>query len=195
MKIRWLLIAVLLLSACGGRKMNNTLARDLIVGAHQESLKTSDVDIVNVSQSSKTDAVIETRLRMAFRLEKAGNRWILREARPGHGQWENVEHLERALNQIKSEETENMLRRILDAIGKYQETHKRIPEFKDFIDLTDQLSPKFLTPLIRLDAWQRPIEASLSDTEVILLRSAGPDGIMGTTDDITASSSPRKPIL
>jgi len=178
------LLAVLLLpAACGGRKMNDTLARNLIAGMNGEDMRKSDVEIVNIRQISSSQAVAETRARVAFRFENDNNVWRVREIRIGHGQWESVENIERALNQVKTEETKELLARITEAIQKYREANQKFPAFKDFVDLSDQLSPRFMTPLVRLDAWQRPFEASMS-ADIVLLRSAGPDGIIGNQDDI-----------
>jgi len=185
----------LLAPACGGRKLNSRLARNLIIGtqpgAQTDALRKSDVDVVGVQQVSSTEAVAETRMRTAFRLEKDGGVWRVREMRLGHGQWESVENIERALNRVKTEETKAMLSRLVEAVAKYEEANRRPVVFKDFIDLTDQLNPAYLTPLIRLDAWQRPFEAAMSDSGgQPRLRSAGPDGIMGTADDIDATDAP-----
>ena len=179
-----LFTTLLLLSACGGRKMNDTLARNLIIGmSNSGALEKNDVEIVNIRQIASGDAVAETRARVAFRFENDGKTWRVREIRIGGGQWESVENIERALNQVKTEETGKLLTQIAEAIQKYREANKRFPIFKDFVDLSDQISPAFMTPLVRLDSWQKPLEATMSGGD-ILLRSAGPDGIMGNRDDI-----------
>ena len=164
--------------------MNDNLARNLIIGmSSKDAMQKSDVEIVKLQQTTGSEAIAETRTRIAYRFENSGNVWRVRELRIGHGQWESVENIERALNQVKTEETKQLLARIAEAIQKYREANKRFPSFKDFVDLSDQLAPGFMTPLVRLDAWQRPFEASMSGSN-ILLRSAGPDGIMGSQDDI-----------
>jgi len=184
MKRCLLLAALLLLPACGGRKMNDTLARNLIIGmSNSGAMEKSDVEIVNIRQISGGEAVAETRARVAFRFENNGKTWRVREMRIGNGQWESVENIERALNQVKTEETKELLARIAEAIQKYRKANRRLPIFKDFVDLSDQLSPMFITPLVRLDSWQRPFKAALSGG-AILLSSAGPDGVMGNHDDI-----------
>ena len=165
--------------------MNDNLARNLIIGmSGGDAMHKSDVDIVNVQQPAGGVAIAETRTRIAYRFENTGNAWTVREMRIGHGQWESVQNIERALNQVKTEETKELLARIAEAIQKYRDANQRLPVFKDFVDLSDQLAPAFLTPLVRLDAWQRPFEAAMSGSD-IMLRSAGPDGIIGNQDDIT----------
>jgi len=178
------LAALLLLSACGGRKMNDTIARNLIIGMNSDAIHESDVEIVNIRQITSGAAVAETRALVAFRFENDNNVWRVREMRVGHGQWEDVENIEKALTRVKTEETRELLAGIAEAIQKYRDANQRFPVFKDFVDLSDQISPRFMTPLVRLDAWQVPFEASISGDEIII-RSAGPDGIMGTLDDIT----------
>ena len=184
MKRSVLLAILLLLSACGGRKMNDALARNLIVGMNSNAIHKNDVEIVNVRQISANAAVAETRALVAFKFENDNKAWRVREIRIGHGQWENIENLEKALTQVKTEETKELMAKVVEAIQKYRDVNQRFPVFKDFIDLSDQISPGFMTPLVRLDAWRVPFEASLSG-ENIVLRSAGPDGVMGTVDDIT----------
>ncbi len=77
-----------------------------------------------------------------------------------------------------------MLDRIADAVRKYREATGSMPSFKDYIALSDLLSPKYLTPLVRLDAWRRPLAAERMDANTIRLVSAGPDGKFGTEDDL-----------
>jgi hypothetical protein len=182
------LAALLALSACGGRRLDHNLARNLIVGMHPgaqpDALRKGDVSVVDVHQSSATEAVAETRMLTAFRFEKDGGVWRVREVRFGHGQWESVENVGRALDQVKAEETRGMLDRLAQAVAKYRDANRSLPEFGDFIGLADRLSPAYLTPLIRLDAWQRPFEASMTASGDIQVRSAGADGVMGTADDL-----------
>lgn len=180
-----LLAIVLLLPACGGHKINNRLARSLISDNSQEALHESDIEVLSVTQTSSSEAVVDAKLQTAFRLEKKGNKWIVQETRFGHGQWEKMRNLEQALTRIKIEETQIILDRISEAIIRYKRSNAKAPDFKDFISLSDLLSPQYLTPVIRLDAWRRPLEAMPSEAHAILLRSAGPDGTIGTQDDIS----------
>jgi hypothetical protein len=190
MRYRGFLIAMLLLTGCGGRTINTSLARKLIIAAPSENLKKEDVEVVKVSQFGRTEAIAETRLKTAFRFEKVGDKWVIREVRLGHGQWEKVENLVQALEAVKIEETRQMLGRIAEAILKYRESTGSLPVFKDYISLSDLLTPKYMTPLIRLDAWRRPLGAERRDANTILIWSAGPDGKNGTSDDICRTVPP-----
>jgi len=190
MRNRYLcLIFFCILASCGGRKLSGDKARDLVIHLPQETLEKEDVEIVNIRQVGGSEAVLETRLKTAFRLEKDGDEWVIRDVRVGNGQWEKVSNLEQALTAVRIEETRDMLDRIVEAIRKYREANGSLPAFKDYVALSDLLSPGFLTPLIRLDAWRQPLAAEHRNSSIILW-SAGPDGEHGTADDIRRTFPP-----
>jgi hypothetical protein len=184
MKKLFLLTIIVLFSACGGRKMTNHYARSLISANPQAALQESDIEVSSLSQTSGSEAIVETKIQTVFRLERKGRDWTVQEARIGHGQWEKIETLAQALVRVKIEETQLMLEKIAEAILRYKKNTGKAPVFKDYISLSDILTPNYLTPLIRLDAWRRPLDAQHSGANAILLVSAGPDGMMGTKDDI-----------
>jgi hypothetical protein len=181
---------VLLLTSCSGRKISVDLARDLITETPPQILEKEDVDVVKVMHIGSTEAIAETRLKTAFRLEKVKDEWVIREVRLGHGQWEKVNNLSHALEIVRIEETQKMLERISEATMKYRESNGKLPLFKDYVSLSDQLSPKYLTPLIRLDSWRQPLGAESLDANRIRIWSAGPDGKGGTSDDIQKIIAP-----
>jgi hypothetical protein len=176
--------AVLFQTACSGGGINAKHARNLIVDMPQADFEKEDIEVVNVRQVTRTNAIAETRLKTAIGYEKVGDKWVIREVRLGHGQWEQVSSLLQALETVKAEETRKILDRIAEAVLNYRETNNDLPAFSDYIGLSDLLSPKYLTPLIRLDAWRRPLGAERSSANTIHVWSAGSDGKEGTEDDI-----------
>jgi hypothetical protein len=184
MKFAYPLICALLFAGCAARSINTNLARDVIVEIPQGALEKEDVEVMKLSRISGTEAIAETQLKTAFRLEKVKGQWVVREIKLGHGQWEKIGNLSEVLEHVKIEETNIMLDRIDEAIQKYRESTGNLPAFKNYVALSDQLSPKYLTPLIRLDSWRQPLEATQSDANKILVCSAGPDGKFRTSDDI-----------
>ncbi|HTY62743.1 MAG TPA: hypothetical protein VMG30_10845 [Acidobacteriota bacterium] len=187
MRFLFPLLCVLLTAGCGGRSISNTHARDAILEQPQSALEKEDVAVVKIIQVSGSEAIAETQLKTAFRLEKVNGKWVVREVRIGHNQWEKVDNLGKALSAVKTEDTRKMLDQIAEGIRKYREADGNLPPFKDYIALSDLLTPKYLTPLIRLDSWGQPLEATHPDPNTILLRSAGPDGRFGTPDDIRST--------
>ena len=140
--------------------------------------------IDSVSQTGSRDALIEARLNAAFRFEKVNGRWVMREVRLGGRPWEKVEDFLKCMDAVKAEETRRMLTGVADAVSRYRQKKGALPAFKDFIGLSDLLTPEFLTPLVRQDAWNRPLAAFPAGSDGIRLVSPGPDGKLGSTDDI-----------
>lgn len=175
---------VLVASACGKKQLNPGLAADRIARTPGLELQKEDVEVVKVTQVSGSEAVVETGLRAAFRMERRDGEWTARELRLGQGQWEKIEDLARALDRVKSEETARTLDRVAEGIGLYRRAHGRLPAFDGYVALSDLLTPDYVTPLIRLDSWRRPLAALITESGGILLRSAGPDGRFSTPDDI-----------
>lgn len=175
---------VLAASACGKKQLNPGLAADRIARTPQLALQKEDVEIAKVTQVSGSEAVVETRLHAAFRMERRDGEWRVRELRLGHGEWERIEDLAAAIDRVKGEETTRMLDRVAEGIALYRRAHGRLPDFDGYVALSDLLTPGYVTPLIRLDSWRRPLAALRTESGAILLRSAGPDGRHSTPDDI-----------
>ncbi len=180
-------ISALLLNGCGGRAINKKTARDVILGSRAGALKERDLGIVSVTQASPGEAIVETDLRTAFRLVKVGKEWQVREVRVGDGSWVKMDDLLRAILQVKIDETRALLERIASAIEAYRQKNGSLPKFKDYVQLSDALSPLYLSPVVRLDPWGNPLSAMLTAPNTVLLISAGPDGKLGTADDIRLS--------
>lgn len=174
----------LLTAGCGGRKVSNNMARDLLIDAHAGALTKDDLQVLSVTQIGSGEAVVETQLHTAFRLRRVGGEWVVREVRVGRNQWESLDDILRSLQQVKIEETRRSLEKIAAAIDAYRQKNGRLPAFKDYIDLSDALYPDYLTPLIREDAWRNPLVATSAGVGAIRLVSPGPDGKLGTPDDI-----------
>jgi hypothetical protein len=173
-----------LLTACGGRMLNKNMAQDLVAGLPGDILNREDVYVEAVNMTDSRNAVIQTRLNAAFRFQRVGARWIPREVRLGNSQWESIENLVEALQRVKRDQTQTLLNTIAESIGRYCLKNGGLPPFGDYISLSDVLVPDYLTPLIRLDAWQHPLSAVRLSVNSVKLISAGPDGKLGSGDDI-----------
>jgi hypothetical protein len=186
-----LLMLALIANGCGGRAVNKKTARDAIIGTRTGELAQGDLQVLSVTQVGPREAVVETQIHSAFRLQKVGSEWVVREVRVGRGQWEKLDNILSSLQQAKIEETSRSLEKIAGAIESYRHKNGRLPEFKDYIGLSDALYPLFLSPLIREDSWNHPLTAIRVDPATIRIVSAGPDGKLNTPDDIQIIRSNR----
>ncbi len=184
-----LLALALLLGGCGGRKISNQLARDAIIDSPAAALTSKDVEVVSITQMASGEAVVTTNLRAAFRIARTGGKWEIREVKVGNGDWESLDSILQALLQIKIGETRRRFEQIAASIEAYRAKYGRLPAFRNYVELSDALSPEFLKPLIRHDAWNHPLEAAMIGIDTIRLTSPGPDGKQGTQDDIEFTRS------
>lgn len=171
-------------SACGGRSINKSAAHRAILEASGGELRSGDVEVLSTVQTGPGQAVAESDVRVAFALEKTGGEWKVREVRLGGGPWHRLADVMQALDQAKAAETRKSLLAVAAAIERYRAEKHALPDFEDFVSLADRLSPTYLTPLVRLDAWLRPLFAFRTAPGAVRLVSAGPDGKLGTQDDI-----------
>lgn len=180
----------LLLASCGGRTISKKTARDVILDSPAAVFdKKEDVDILSVSQMGGKNAVVEATVRTAFRLEKVGGKWKIREIRVGNRQWEDLDDVLRALEQTKAERTRSILDRIAAAVEQYRTKNGSLPAFRNYVELSDALYPRYMSPLIRRDAWYGSLAAYRLDSRTIQLVAPGPDGVLGTGDDIELTRS------
>jgi hypothetical protein len=186
-RIFLLLVPSLVLTACGGRTINKKNAQDIIAG--QGLFKEKTLDIESVSETSPGQVIVQAKLPAAFRLQKVHGKWEIREVRVGNNQWEKLDDFVAALNRIKAEETQKMLGEVASAIERYRGKNGRLPDFRDYVSLSDALSPDYLSTLIRLDAWRNPLAATRTGPATVQLISAGPDGKIGTSDDVVLTRS------
>jgi hypothetical protein len=176
-----LLLFPLFLTACGGRSINKKTAQKII--SSQTLLKS--VDVESVIQATSGQAIVQTRVPAAFRLEKVRGEWAIREVKIGNNPWERLERILAVLHRLNGEETQKMLEQVASALDKYCRKNGRLPDFSDYVSLSDALNPEYLSPLIRLDSWEQPLVAVRISSSQVQLISAGPDGKVGTPDDIS----------
>src|SRR5437899_1902747 len=115
------LLIPFLLTSCSARSLSKKSARDLIADLQGGTFDKEEVYIDSVSQTGDRDAVAEATVRAAFRFEKVKGKWVIREVRLGKRPWEKLDDILRALDQIKSRETHELLERVAAAVEKYRE--------------------------------------------------------------------------
>jgi hypothetical protein len=179
-----LLLLILAISACAARSMNKKMAHDLIVALPEGVFNKDDISIHSVSQTGANHAIAVAGVRVAFKLERIQGNWVIQEVRLGNGEWVKLDSLLRALDQVKSADTQKLLEQVAAAAEKYRTKNGTLPEFTDYISLSNSLNPDYMTSLIREDAWRRPLAAYRLGPKALRLVSAGPDGKLGSSDDI-----------
>jgi Type II secretion system (T2SS), protein G len=162
------------------------LAREMLAHLAGIELPSDAVRVKEVSALYKS-AVVRAVVFSEFRFVRGSdNKWRVAEIRTGEGAWMDLERTIRAVNEEKARRA----RAELDMMATALDTFRRERGFYVVADnqgtLVDQLNPRYLPRVMRLDPWHRPYLYE-GERDRYLLRSAGADGQAGTADDIDVS--------
>jgi len=165
-------------------------ARKLIARMAGIELPSDAVRVKEISTMGNT-AVVTAQVETAFRLVKGdNNKWRIAEIRTGDRRWEDLDTLMKALNVEKTARARAELESIATALESFRRERGTYLESKSAATLIDNLSPRYLPRIIRVDPWHKPYEYEGSRNSFVL-RSLGPDEKPNTPDDVTVMSASR----
>ena len=146
--------------------------------------KPDNVHIKNISRGLGSEAIVEAQFDAAFRFttDKDG-KWQAVELRAGDRKWESIELIQTALRKEKALRTGAELRTIATALEAYHRDSGSYVQADSGSKLLDHLAPRYLSSIIRLDAWSQELNYKGSAAGY-RLSSLGADGKPGTDDDI-----------
>jgi hypothetical protein len=146
--------------------------------------KPDAVRIKNISPGMGGEAIVEAQFDASFRFAqgKDGN-WNVVEVRTGDRKWESLELIQTAVRKEKELRTTADMRTLVTALEAFRRERGFYVEADTNSALVDNLSPRYLSAIIRLDAWSHEFEYKGSATGY-RLASLGPDGKPRTGDEI-----------
>ena len=148
----------------------------------------NSIHIRSISSGFGGQAIAEVTVEAAFRLaQDAEGRWKTVEVRTGDRRWESLELLETAIRKEKVLRTTADLRTLATALEAYRRERGSYVTAETGAQLVDQLVPRFLSTVIRLDAWSNEF-AYNGAAASYRLASAGPDGKPNSGDDIVVEN-------
>ena len=117
------------------------------------------VQIKSISAGMGGQAIVEARIETAFRFQqdKEGN-WRAVEVRTGDRRWESIELVQTAINKEKVLRTAADMRTLATALEAFRRERGFYVASDNNSALVDNLAPRYLSPIIRLDAWSREFE-------------------------------------
>lgn len=171
-------------------KLSAKDARRLIARVAGVELKTDAVRVKDISILG-TSAVVVAEVETAFRFGRGQDgRWRVAEIRTGDNRWEDVDLLVKAVNVEKRERARAELEMMGGALEAFRRERGFYVVADDSAVLIDQLSPRYIRRVVRSDPWHNPYGYE-GAVDRFYLRSAGPDRIAGTTDDVAVSNQNR----
>lgn len=144
-----------------------------------------DVHIRSISAGQLGgDAIVEARFEAAFHFttDKNGN-WVASEIRVGDRRWESIELIRTAVQKEKILRTTADMRTLATALEAFLRERGFYVAADTGSALVDNLAPRYLKSVIRLDAWSNEFHYKGAESSY-RLSSSGPDGRHETDDDI-----------
>ena len=186
------LIAVCLLLALAYAQAAGDLtpkdARKLIANMAGVKLPSDAVRVRSISPLGSS-AVVIAQVETAFRFNKGDDgKWRVAEIRTGDNSWEDVEMLVRAVNTEKAERARAEMETLATALEAFRRERGFYVVAKGESVLVDQLNPRYMARIVRVDPWHKPYLYE-GTRDAYTLRSTGADGKENTTDDVVRQSS------
>ena len=146
--------------------------------------KTDLVHIKSISIGPGNEAIVEARFDAAFRFttDKQGH-WQAVDVRTGDRNWESIELIQTAVRKEKALRTTADLRTIATALEAFRRERGYYVIADSNSALIDNLAPRYLNAVIRLDAWSHELQYKGSERGY-RLTSLGPDGKPDSGDEI-----------
>lgn len=176
----------LLLSLMVGLSCSRSLERQFqqqVASFENASLGEDQVQVTDI-RTIGDQAVAEIQIKTGVKMIKRAGKWEIDEIRIGDRRWEKASHILELVNAKRRETTLQQLRLIEKGIGEFSRIHGTVPQVSDFRELVDTLTPDIQKAVVRLDAWSNPFHYQPNGQTSYDLRSAGPDGRLGTADDL-----------
>jgi hypothetical protein len=161
-------------------------ARELLAHLLGIELPSDAVRVKEVSSLYKS-AVVLAQVAAEFRFDKGndGKKWRIAEIRTGTREWTDVERISRVVNDEKARLARSELEMMAAALSSFQRERGFYVIASSTSALVDQLNPRYLARVVRLDPWHRPYLYE-GERDHYSLLSLGADGQPGTADDINA---------
>ena len=164
--------------------------RKRIAELSQSKLVPNAITIRRIISQTENQAIAESTVALTFQFKRngLGGSWYPSTVRLGERSWIDISNLLAALNEGRRHETTASLNALVAGIETYRRANGSIPKARNISDLTDVLHPQYMTDLVRVDAWGRPLDYSVTGS-TFHVASRGQDGIAGTSDDIVVAGN------
>jgi predicted xylose isomerase-like sugar epimerase len=185
-----LLVGCLALCACTGARLSHDEARKKIAEIGRSNLVPAAIEIRRIVSQTDKQAIAEATITLAFQFKRdnPNAEWRIDAVRLGDREWISLDELLSGINEGRKRTTTDSMEKLADAVKKFRAANGSLPDARDIVGLTDILSPRYMSELVREDGWGRPIFYEVTGPAAFRLTSDGPDGRFGTSDDIVITA-------
>jgi hypothetical protein len=152
-----------------------------------DAVRIQEVDPFVIPLAPQPSALVVAWVRVDVQLESDGKvGWQVTALRTGKRYWVKLEPLLASVNELKQKTARTELESIAKALDQFRADRGFYVVADKQAVVIDQLSPRYLSQVIRVDPWHQPYKYQ-GDRDHFTLSSAGPDGKEDTPDDIKLS--------
>lgn len=174
-------------------ELNVKRARCLVAELFGVTLPSDQVRIKHLSSlnlpfGSESAALIESLVQVDVRFARDARGWQVSEFKSGSREWARIDTLAPALNDAKRAAATSELNTIAAALNDFRRERGAFVVSDKQSVLIDNLNPRYLKRVIRLDPWHRPYQYE-GAPDHFSLRSLGADGKPQTGDDVTITGT------
>jgi hypothetical protein len=157
-----------------------------LIGSEEmsDAVRVRSVAPLSIPLSDAPSAVVEARVEAEFRLSRGvDKKWRVTQMRTGRSGWADFGLLMSGLNEQKRMRALDELNAVAIALEAFRNERGFYVEAQTESALIDQLNPRYMRRIIRVDPWRKPYQYE-GTRNSYLLRSDGADGKPNTNDDI-----------
>lgn len=157
-----------------------------LIGNEQslDAVRVRSIEPLSIPLGDAPSALVEARVEAEFRLTRGlDKKWRVAQVRTGNNAWADVGVLTSGLNEQKRMRALDELNAVAVALEAFRSERGFYVEAQTESALVDQLNPRYLRRVIRIDPWRKPYQYE-GTRDSYLLRSDGADGKPNTNDDI-----------
>jgi hypothetical protein len=156
-----------------------------------DAVRIQEVDPFVIPLAPQPSALVVAWVRVDVQLESDGKAgWQVTALRTGKHDWVRLEPLLASVNELKQKAARTELESIARALDQFRADRGFYVVSDKQAVVIDQLSPRYLSQVIRVDPWHQPYKYQ-GDRDHFTLSSTGPDGKEDTPDDIKLSRPSR----
>ena len=153
-----------------------------------DAIRIQQVSPFVIPLSSQPSALVVAWIRVNARAVKDGKSgWRVSELRTGKHEWVQLSQVLAGIDAEKQKKARVELEALAKALELFRQDRSSYVVSDDQAVVIDHLHPRYLLRVIRIDPWHKPYRYA-GERDHFTLRSTGPDGKEGTTDDITLAS-------
>lgn len=176
----------------GVRQVRCLLAHLVGIELPSDAVRVKSVSPLALPLSNAPSALVEARIEAEFRLLKgADGHWRVAQVRTGGNAWADVERVASGINERKRACALEELETVATALEAFRRERGFYVEAESESVLVDQLNPRYLRRVIRVDPWHKPYQYE-GTRSAYVLRSNGADGQPKTADDVIVNSETRR---